>query len=214
MPATHETIYEGIVEGQISAVPESVKQALADGYEAESILKETLIPAMTEVGRLYEAGEYFVPEMLMAAKAMKAGMEILKPRLVDAAVEPAGRVIIGTVQGDLHDIGKNLVSMMLEGAGFDVEDMGVDVPAEEFVAAVLQKKPDILALSALLTTTLPQQKAVVDAVSEAGVRDSVKIIIGGAPVTQGFTDEIGADGFAPDAGSAAELAKGLVGQNS
>jgi 5-methyltetrahydrofolate--homocysteine methyltransferase len=169
---------------------------------------------MTEVGRLYEAGEYFVPEMLMAAKAMKAGMAILKPRLVDAAVEPAGRVVIGTVQGDLHDIGKNLVSMMLEGAGFELEDMGVDVPVEDFVAAVLDQKPDILALSALLTTTLPQQQAVVDAIIEAGVRDKVKIIIGGAPVTQGFADEIGADGFAPDAGSAAELAKGLVGQDS
>jgi 5-methyltetrahydrofolate--homocysteine methyltransferase len=214
MSGTHETIYEGIVDGQISAVPEYVKQALADGHEAESILKEALIPAMTEVGSLYEAGEYFVPEMLMAAKAMKAGMAILKPLLVDAAVEPAGRVLIGTVQGDLHDIGKNLVSVMLEGAGFDLGDMGVDVPAEEFVAAVLEQKPDILALSALLTTTLPQQKAVVDAVIEAGVRDEVKIIIGGAPVTQGFADEIGADGFASDAGSAAELAKGLVGQDS
>jgi 5-methyltetrahydrofolate--homocysteine methyltransferase len=143
---------------------------------------------------------------------MKAGMAILKPRLVDAAVEPAGKVIIGTVQGDLHDIGKNLVGMMMEGAGFDLADLGVDVPAEDFVAAVLEQKPDILALSALLTTTMPQQKAVVEAVIEAGVRDKVKIIIGGAPVTHGFADEIGADGFARDAGSAAALAKRLVGQ--
>jgi 5-methyltetrahydrofolate--homocysteine methyltransferase len=212
MSATHATIYKGIVEGQISAVPERVKQALEAGQEAEPILKEALIPAMTEVGRLYEAGEYFVPEMLMAAKAMKAGMEILKPRLVDAAVEPAGKVLIGTVQGDLHDIGKNLVGMMLEGAGFDIVDLGVDVPAEEFVAALLEEKPDIVALSALLTTTMPQQKAVVDAAIEAGVRDRVKIIVGGAPVTQGFADEIGADGSARDAGSAAALAKRLVGQ--
>jgi 5-methyltetrahydrofolate--homocysteine methyltransferase len=210
MSVTYETIYEGIVDGRISAVPETVKQALEAGHEPESILKEALIPAMTEVGRLYEAGDYFVPEMLMAAKAMKAGMVILKPRLVDAAVEPAGRVIIGTVQGDLHDIGKNLVGMMMEGAGFEVVDLGTDVPAEDFVHAVLDQKPDILALSALLTTTMPQQKAVIASLVEAGVRDRIKIVVGGAPVTEKFAEEIGADGYAPEAGSAAALAKNLV----
>lgn len=210
MPATHETIYEGVVNGHISAVSESVKQALEAGHEAELILKEALIPAMTEVGRLYEAGEYFVPEMLMAAKAMKAGMEILRPCLVDAAVEPAGKVIIGTVQGDLHDIGKNLVGMMMEGAGFDVVNLGADVPAEDFVQAVLDHEPDILALSALLTTTMPQQRAVVASLREAGVCDRIKIMVGGAPVTKEFADEIGADGYAPGAGSAAALAKKLI----
>jgi 5-methyltetrahydrofolate--homocysteine methyltransferase len=210
MSATYETIYDGVLNGNIAGVRSSVQQALEAGYEAESLLKKGLIPAMSEVGRLYEEGEYFVPEMLIAAKAMKAGTEILKPLLVDAAIEPAGTVVIGTVQGDLHDIGKNLVAMMMEGAGFDIIDLGTDVLAEDFIQAVLDHEPDILGLSALLTTTMPQQTAVVEALVEAGVRDRVKIMVGGAPVTQAFADEIGADGYAPDAGSAATLAKKLV----
>jgi 5-methyltetrahydrofolate--homocysteine methyltransferase len=165
---------------------------------------------MGEVGRLFEEGEYFVPEMLIAARAMKTGMEILKPQLVDADIQPAGTIIAGTVKGDLHDIGKNLVCMMLEGAGFQVVDLGSDVSPEAFIAAVQEHKPDFIAMSALLTTTMPNMKTTIDALKSAGLRDSVKVLIGGAPITDAYAEQIGADGYAPDASRAVKLAKSLA----
>jgi 5-methyltetrahydrofolate--homocysteine methyltransferase len=165
---------------------------------------------MAEVGRLFEAGEYFVPEVLIAARAMKSGLTILKPKLVEADVEPVGTVAAGTVKGDLHDIGKNLVCMMLEGAGFEIVDLGTDVSPETFVDAVKNQGVDVVAMSALLTTTMPNMKTTLDALQEAGVRDKVRVMVGGAPVTQAYADEIGADGYAADASRAATLAKQLV----
>jgi len=165
---------------------------------------------MAEVGRLFEEGEMFVPEMLIAARAMQAGMNILKPHLAEGEIVSAGKVIIGTVAGDLHDIGKNLVGMMMEGAGFEVVDLGTDVSADAFVSAVGEHGPDLIGMSALLTTTMPSMTATVEALTEAGLRDQVKVLIGGAPVTQAFADEIGADGFAPDASSATRAAKALL----
>jgi 5-methyltetrahydrofolate--homocysteine methyltransferase len=205
-----ELIFEAILEGNKAVAQEGVQKAVDANRAPESILNEALIPAMTEVGHLYEEGEYFVPEMLISARAMRAGMVILKPLLIEADVEPAGKVVIGTVQGDLHDIGKNLVSMMLEGAGFEVVDLGTDMPADMFIEAIVENKADILALSALLTTTMPQQKTVIDRLNETGLRDQVKVIVGGAPVTEAYAQEIGANGYAPDAGSAASLATRLV----
>ncbi len=166
---------------------------------------------MAEVGRLFEEGEMFVPEMLIAARAMQAGMAILKPHLAEGEITSAGTVILGTVAGDLHDIGKNLVGMMMEGAGFEIVDLGTDVSADAFVEAVREHKADIIGMSALLTTTMPSMTATVEALTEAGVRDQIKVLVGGAPVTQAFADEIGADGFAPDASSATRVAKGLLG---
>jgi 5-methyltetrahydrofolate--homocysteine methyltransferase len=166
---------------------------------------------MTKVGELFEAGEKFVPEMLISARAMQSAMEILKPQLVDAGVESSGKVVIGTVAGDLHDIGKNLVSMMLEGAGFDIIDLGSDVSADQFIEAVQKNEPDIVGMSALLTTTMTSIGTTIEALKQAGLRDNVKIMIGGAPVTQDFADRVGADGFAPDAGSAARVARAVMG---
>ena len=187
---------------------EGVQSALAAGTTPADLLHKALIPAMGEVGRLFEEGEYFVPEMLIAARAMKAGLEILKPLLVDSGIEPVGRVAIGTVKGDLHDIGKNLVAMMMEGAGFEIMDLGTDVSPDKFVEAA-QNGADIIGLSALLTTTMPSMETTVKAIQDAGLRDSVKIIIGGAPVTAEYAKQIGADGYAPDASQAATLAKGF-----
>ena len=173
------------------------------------ILNQALVPPMVEIGELYEKGEVYVPEMLVAAHAMKAGMEILRPELVKAGVEPLGKIALGTVQGDIHDIGKNLVGMMLEGAGFEVVDLGIDVPAEKFVEAA-QTGVDLLGMSGLLTTTIPAMPLVIQALKEAGVRDQIKIMVGGAPVTEAFKQEIGADGYAPDAASAVRVAKQLI----
>jgi 5-methyltetrahydrofolate--homocysteine methyltransferase len=169
-----------------------------------------MIAAMKEVGKRFEEGDYFVPEMLIAARAMKGGLVVLKPHLVDSAIEPAGIVAVGTVQGDLHDIGKNLVSMMLEGAGFVIHDLGTDVSPERFVSAIQDNDVDVVALSALLTTTMPSMESTIKAISDAGLRDRVKIIIGGAPVTQEYADKIGADGFATDASSAVTVTEALV----
>ena len=168
---------------------------------------------MMQVGHLFEEGEYYVPEMLVAARAMQAALDILKPLLVNSGVEPVGKVVIGTVKGDLHDIGKNLVAMMLEGAGFQIRDLGIDVAPEKFVDAI-REDVDILALSALLTTTMPSMEATIKAVDEAGLRDRVKIIVGGAPVTANYAQRIGANGFAPDAGKAVTIAKSLLGEKS
>jgi 5-methyltetrahydrofolate--homocysteine methyltransferase len=170
-----------------------------------------MIPAMDEVGRRFEANEYFVPELLIAARAMKGAMELLRPLLVESGAKPAGRVVIGTVRGDLHDIGKNLVAAMLEGGGFEVIDLGVDVPPEKFIAAAQEHQAQIIALSALLTTTMPGMKATLEAIAQAGMRDRIKVMIGGAPVTQRFADEIGADGFSDNASGAVRVARELVG---
>lgn len=203
-------VYQGIIDGDMNMVQEKTQQGIDGDVEPETILNEALVPAMDEVGRRFEVGEFFVPEMLIAARAMQAGMAILKPKLVEKDIKPIGKVCIGTVKGDLHDIGKNLVAMMLEGAGFEIQDVGVDVSAEQFVEALKEGSADILAMSALLTTTMPTMKTTIDAINEAGIRDQVKIIIGGAPITDAFAQEIGADGSAPDAGQAARLAKTLL----
>lgn len=203
-------IFEGVLDGGLEQVLENVRFAIDVGMKAERVLKEGLIPPMEEVGRRFEQGEYFVPEMLIAARAMQGGLEIIKPLLLEADVQPAGKVIMGTVKGDLHDIGKNLVSMMLEGGGFDVIDLGTDVSPDTFVEAIRKEKADIVGLSALLTTTMPQMEATIEAISEAGIRDEVKIIIGGAPVTPEYAEKICADGFAPDASQAVRLAKNLA----
>jgi 5-methyltetrahydrofolate--homocysteine methyltransferase len=202
-------IYQGVLEGDMGAVENNVQAALSDGVPPAVILQNGLIAAMGEVGRLFEEGEYFVPEMLIAARAMKAGLTILKPLLVDSGVEPVGKVAVGTVKGDLHDIGKNLVAMMLEGAGFEIIDLGTDVAPDQFVEAA-KDGVDIVGLSALLTTTMPSMEATVKAIESAGLRDQVKVMIGGAPVTSEYASQIGADGFAPDASQAVTLAKSLM----
>ncbi|GAB4472189.1 MAG: corrinoid protein [Anaerolineae bacterium] len=203
-------IYQAIVTGDRSGAPQAVQAALDAGIPADTILQEALISAMTEVGRLFEAGEYFVPEMLIAAHVMKAGLALLKPLLVESAAPTAGTVVIGTVKGDMHDIGKNLVAMMLEGSGFNVIDLGTDVAPERFVAAAQEHRANIIAMSALLTTTMPSMRMTIEAVERAGLRDQVRIMVGGAPVTADFATQIGADGFAPDASRAAALARTLL----
>jgi len=191
-------------------VAADVQVALDAGADPAELLNKGMIAAMAEVGRLFEIGEYYVPEMLIAARAMQAGLAILKPHLLEADVKSAGKVAIGTVKGDLHDIGKNLVSMMLEGAGFEIKDLGTDVTPEKFVDAVKTGGVDIIALSALLTTTMPNMKATIEALKTAGIREKVKVMIGGAPVTDSYAQQIGADGYAPDASRAVALAKSLL----
>jgi len=209
MEKTLSNLFNCILSGNRKGAETYVLDALADGRSADHILFEAMIPAMDEVGRLYENGEYFVPEMLVAAQAMRVGLQVLKPYLIQAGVQPMGKVVIGTVQGDLHNIAKNLVVIMLEGAGFQVLDLGVDVPAEKYVEAV-QSGVDLLAMSALLTTTMPQMKTTIDALERANVRDRVLIIIGGAPVTPAYAEKIGADGYSTNAGGAVELARALL----
>lgn len=204
-----KAIFDGIVEGDNGAIQQRVQEALSDGTSAASILSESLIPGMSEVGRLFEEGEYFVPEMLISARAMKTAMVLLKPHLLQEDVKFTGSVVLGTVKGDLHDIGKNLVSLMLEGAGFQVKDLGSDVTPEKYVEAVRETGAGIVAMSALLTTTMTNMKATVTALEEAGLRDKVKIMIGGAPVTESFAKQIGADGYAPDASRAVAVARTL-----
>jgi 5-methyltetrahydrofolate--homocysteine methyltransferase len=203
-------IYDGVMEGNIAAVQGGVTTALESGLNPEAILNQGMISAMTEVGRLFEEGEYFVPEMLIAARAMQSGLSILRPALIKADFQPKGRVAIGTVKGDLHDIGKNLVGMMLEGAGYEIVDLGVDVTPEQFLGAVQNDNVNVVALSALLTTTMSNMKATIDVLDAAGMRNQVKVIIGGAPVTQEFANQIGADGFAPDASQAVRLTETLM----
>jgi 5-methyltetrahydrofolate--homocysteine methyltransferase len=206
-----ETIYTAVLNGDAKKADAEVRAALEANLPAAEILHQACIPAMTEVGRLFEAGEKFVPEMLISARAMQAALQLLKPHLVKAGVQSLGKVIIGTVAGDLHDIGKNLVAMMLEGAGFEIIDLGTDVSADKFVKAVQDNKPDLVGMSALLTTTMTSIGATIKALTEAGLRDKVKVLVGGAPVTQEFADKVGADGFAPDAGSASRVAKAVLG---
>jgi 5-methyltetrahydrofolate--homocysteine methyltransferase len=202
-------IFENVIEGQAEVVESGVKAALAEGVEAGRILNEALIAAMDEVGSRFEDGDFFVPEMLIAAKAMQAGLSLLKPHLAATDVLVAGKVAIGTVKGDLHDIGKNLVAMMLEGAGFEIIDLGVDVEPQAFVDAV-QEGASLIGMSALLTTTMSNMGTTIEALKAAGLRDKVKVMIGGAPVTEEFAASIGADAFAPDASSAARIARRLV----
>lgn len=203
-------IYNAILDGDVTGAQNGVQAAIAADLKPGEVLGEGMIAAMKEVGRRFEEGDYYVPEMLVAARAMQAGLSLLKPALVASEVKSAGKVAIGTVKGDLHDIGKNLVTLMLEGAGFEVKDLGVDVPPEKFVEAITQGDVDIVALSALLTTTMPHMKTTIERIEQAGLRDKVKIIVGGAPVTQDYAIEIGADGFSADASSAPGLAESLL----
>jgi 5-methyltetrahydrofolate--homocysteine methyltransferase len=205
-----ESIYKAILKGDATGVKTGVETALNDGASADQIMQQGLIRAMTEVGRLYESGEYYVPEMLFAARAMQTGLVVLKPQLIQNGVNSAGRVAIGTVKGDLHDIGKNLVGMMLEGAGFEIKDLGTDVEPDKFVAMVQNEHVDIIALSALLTTTMTNMALTIEALRSAGIRDKVKVIIGGAPVTEDYAKKIGADGYSPDASAAVRLVKSLM----
>ncbi|MGQ9501171.1 MAG: corrinoid protein [Anaerolineae bacterium] len=206
-----EAIYDAVLNGDAKKAATETEAALKAGIKAEDILHKACIPAMTEVGRLFEEGEKFVPEMLISARAMQAAMNILRPELVKEDVKTLGKVVIGTVQGDLHDIGKNLVKMMLEGAGFEVIDLGVDVSAQKFVDTAREQNADIIGLSALLTTTMPGMKTTIETLKEAGLHGKIKVMIGGAPITQDYADEIGADGYSPDASSAVRKAKQLLG---
>jgi 5-methyltetrahydrofolate--homocysteine methyltransferase len=206
-----EQISQAIVEGDRDSAVEYVQVALDANLDANAILQEGLILAMNEVGRLFEEGEYFVPEMLISARAMKSGLELIKPLLVGGDIRPVGKIALGTVKGDLHDIGKNLVGIMLEGSGFEIYDLGTDVSPEKFVEVIQANEIDLIGLSALLTTTMPMMKTTIQAIQNAGLRSQVKIIIGGAPITQEFADKIGADGFAPDASQATRLAVELIG---
>ena len=204
-----DNIYEAILDGDMGIVPTNVQSALDAGISVSDILVEGMIAAMEEVGRLFQEGEYFVPEMLLAAHSMKAGISVLQPHLVNSGVEPIGKVVLGSVEGDMHDIGKNLVAMMLEGAGFQIVDLGTDVSAAQFVEAV-KEGADILGLSALLTTTLPSMESTIRAIEAAGLREDVKIIVGGAPVTADYAHQIGADGYAKDASQAVKVAKSFI----
>ncbi|MCC7447878.1 MAG: corrinoid protein [Anaerolineae bacterium] len=211
MDKTLESILEAVVNGDRKAAADGVQQALDAGIAPETILNQGLIDAMTEVGKRFQCGDYFVPEMLIAARAMKDGLAVLKPHMAQHTVKSAGKVAIGTVKGDLHDVGKNLVAMMLEGGGFEVKDLGVDVPPETFIEAIQRDNVDIIALSALITTTMTSMKQTIEALQAAGVRNQVKVIVGGAPVTEAFAHSIGADAYSPDASQAVSAAKALLG---
>ena len=202
-----QSITETLIAGDGEQLKELVKNALEAGIPAKVILNEGLIAGMDIVGGKMECGDMFIPEVLMSAQAMSTAVEILKSQLAEGEIGSAGKIVIGTVKGDLHDIGKNLVIMMMESAGFEVIDLGVDVDPEAFVQAIKKNKPNIVGLSALLTTTMPMMKKSVDCIAQAGLRDTLKILIGGAPVNQAYADEIGADGYAPDAGAACKMAK-------
>ncbi|MGQ9780212.1 MAG: corrinoid protein [Bacillota bacterium] len=205
-----KALAEALIAGNAQKVKELTEEALKEGIHPATIVNEGLIAGMSVVGQRFKNNEIYVPEVLIAARAMHAGLNILKPLLAEKKVQPVGKVVIGTVKGDLHDIGKNLVAMMLEGAGFEVIDLGIDVSPQKFVEAVQTHNPHHVAMSALLTTTMPMMKETIEALKAAGLRDKVKVMIGGAPVTQQYADQIGADGYAPDAASAAELAKALL----
>ena len=203
-----DEIYDAIIDGDKATAVTWVEAALEAGISASEILQDGMIVAMDEVGRLFEEGEIFVPEMLVAARAMKAGLELLRPHLVKSGIKPIGTVVLGTVAGDMHDIGKNLVGMMLEGAGYEIIDLGIDVAPEKFVEAIEQGN-NIIGMSALLTTTMPSMDRTIKSIKEAGLRDHVKIVVGGAPVTAEFAQQIGADGYADDASQAVALVKSL-----
>ncbi len=205
-----ENIREGILKGDMTMVSENVQEALKNGLPPKKVLDDALIVTMEEVGKLFEEGEFFVPEMLVAARAMKAGLEIIKPKLLEDNVQANGKVAIGTVKGDLHDIGKNLVAIMLEGAGYEIFDLGVDVSPESFIEIIEKENVQIVALSALLTTTMANMEATIKAIKESGHGDKVKVIVGGAPVTDDYAVSIGAGGFAVDASVAVSVVKSLL----
>ena len=203
-------IYDSIIDAEQDVTREKVKEALDSGMGPGKILNESMVVAMEEVGRLFEEGEYFVPEMLICARAMQAGMEVLKPAMIEAKLESVGKVVAGTVKGDLHDIGKNLVCMMLEGAAFEIYDLGTDVSPQAFVDKVRETGANLVAMSALLTTTMPIMKETIAALEEAGMRGQVKVMVGGAPLTSNYAESIGADGYAQDASQAVHLARSLI----
>lgn len=205
-----DSIYDGVLRGDTKAVVAGVRAGLAAGLNPQELLDEAMVEAMEEIGHRFEKNECFVPEMLIAARAMKEGVAVLSPHLIEAGVKPLGKVVIGTVRGDVHDIGKNLVRIMLESSGWEVVDLGVDVSPERYVAAVKEHQPRIVGLSALLTTTMPNMKLIIDALQVAGVRDQVKVMVGGAPVTQSYSQQIGADLYALDAAAATEVVKALA----
>jgi len=204
-------ITEKLIQGMAPQVKGLVQEAIDEAQDLRSILNDGLLAGMSVVGERFKKGEVYFPEVLVAANAMKAGMEPLKPLLVEKNIGYAGKVVLGTVRGDLHDIGKNLVRMMLEGAGFEIIDLGVDVSAERFVETVKEENADIIGMSSLLTTTMPMMKQAIEALSGSLVRDKVKVMVGGAPITQKYADDIGADGFGPDAATAVDKAKELMG---
>ena len=204
-----EKISQGVIKGQAEEVAKLVGEALNEKTDPQKILNDGLIAGMNFIGKRFKNNEVYVPEVLIAARAMHRGMDVLKPVLVESGVKPIAKIAVGTVKGDLHDIGKNLVIMMLQGAGFDTEDLGIDLPPEKFVDAA-KRGAQIIGLSALLTTTMPAMKQAIDVLKDSGVRENIKIMIGGAPVTQEYADEIGADGYAPDAASAVDKARELL----
>jgi 5-methyltetrahydrofolate--homocysteine methyltransferase len=206
------SLSEMVIEGNIAEIAAATQAALAAGFGASELLEQGLLPGMDVVGGRFKVGDMYVPEVLLSARTMDAAMQILRPLLSESDASGAGTVVIGTVEGDIHNIGKNLVAMLFEGAGFRVIDLGVDVKPAAFVQAVVEQKPGILAMSALLTTTMPNMERTVDALREAGVRDLVKIMAGGAPVTQAFVEKIGGDGYAPNAAAAVDKAKALLGR--
>jgi len=205
-----ERLYDAILQGKSDEAAAATKAAVAENIAPQDLINSQMIRAMSEVGQRFQNGQAFVPQLLMAGRAMKAALEILKPMLAGVASTSLGKVVIGTVKGDLHDIGKNLVASMLEGCGFEVVNIGIDVSADKFIEAVKENQPDILCMSALLTTTMGYMKEVIDALEQAGIRQQVKVMVGGAPVTQGFADEIGADGYSDNANSAVTVAKQLL----
>ena len=207
-----QKLFDAVLEGDFDGVETNVTAALEAGLDPNTILNDGMIAAMREVGVRFEAGEYYVPEMLIAARAMQSGMVLLKPHLQKTEQKSNGRVLMGTVKGDLHDIGKNLVGLMLEGAGYEIIDLGVDVPAEEFVKKAIELKPDVIGMSALLTTTMASMKTTLDALDAAGLRRDIKVIVGGAPVTDTYARQIEADGFSPDASRAVNLVNELLGR--
>jgi corrinoid protein of di/trimethylamine methyltransferase len=206
-----EKIHQAIIDGDAETTTAEVSAAIEEGAPAGEILHQACIPAMIGVGRLFESNEIFVPEMLVSARAMQGALDLLRPHLVEGDLKVAGKIVIGTVSGDLHDIGKNLVCIMFEGAGFEVVDLGTDVEPETFVQAVQENKPDIVGMSALLTTTMPSMEKTIQALQEAGFREQIKVMIGGAPVTGDYAAKIGADAYAPDASSATRKARELLG---
>ena len=211
MPGILTEIQEDLIQGTGPQIRELTTRAIEEGYSASDVLRKALMPGMEEVGRRMKDGEYYIPDVLISARTMQMALEILKPQLVESGAVQAGTAVIGSVAGDMHDIGKNLVGMMLEGANFEVVDLGTDVSAEQFVAAAQEHEANLIGISALLTTTMVAMKDTIDAFQEAGIRSQVKILVGGAPVTGAYAGEVGADGYAPDAGSAAVVARELMG---
>jgi 5-methyltetrahydrofolate--homocysteine methyltransferase len=207
-----QKISEELQKGNYEEIPKLVQEALNANIPPSKILSDGLVAGMDVVGEKFRRDEFFMPEVLISARAMQAGMNILRPKLIETGAKLAGKIVLGTVKGDLHDIGKNLVGMLMEGAGFQVIDLGIDVPSERFVEAVKMNRPNILGLSSLLTTTMPKMKEVIESLVEAGVRGRVKVMVGGAPVTEKFAKDVGADAYAPEAASAVEKARELIGR--